>query len=209
MDSKSYKTQYLNKESIQKSWFVADADGKTLGRFSSEIAKILRGKNKASFTPHIDCGDYVIVINSDGIKLTGKKWRNKMFITTLNRNRRNTLDDLFNEWDNIFSVRLSPEFKLGSGYKPYKIDSDEDGVTLTINVPGYNDKLIDVSVSGDRLTIEGKAHSGDTNGFKERFTLSDKFDGDGVEATIVDGILTVAVPYKETVKPRKVKVKVG
>ena len=81
MDSKSYKTQYLNKETIQKSWFVADADGKTLGRFSSEIAKILRGKNKASFTPHIDCGDYVIVINSDGIKLTGKKWRDKKYVS--------------------------------------------------------------------------------------------------------------------------------
>ena len=81
MDSKSYKTQYLNKETIQKNWFVADADGKTLGRFSSEVAKILRGKNKASFTPHIDCGDYVIVINSDGIKLTGNKWRNKKYVS--------------------------------------------------------------------------------------------------------------------------------
>ena len=81
MDSKSYKTQYLNKETIQKSWFVADADGKTLGRFSSEVAKILRGKNKASFTPHIDCGDYVIVINSDGIKLTGNKWRDKKYVS--------------------------------------------------------------------------------------------------------------------------------
>ena len=81
MDSKSYKTQYLNKETIQKSWFVADADGKTLGRFSSEVAKILRGKNKASFTPHIDCGDYVIVINSEGIKLTGNKWRDKKYVS--------------------------------------------------------------------------------------------------------------------------------
>ena len=81
MDSKSYKTQYLNKETIQKNWFVADADGKTLGRFSSEVAKILRGKNKPSFTPHIDCGDYVIVINSDGIKLTGNKWRDKKYVS--------------------------------------------------------------------------------------------------------------------------------
>ena len=81
MDSKSYKTKYLNKETIQKNWFVADANGKTLGRFSSEVAKILRGKNKASFTPHIDCGDYVIVINSDGIKLTGNKWRNKKYVS--------------------------------------------------------------------------------------------------------------------------------
>ncbi len=81
MDSNSYKTKYLNKESIQKDWFVIDADGKTLGRFSSEVAKILRGKNKASFTPHMDCGDYVIVINSDGIKLTGKKWREKQYVS--------------------------------------------------------------------------------------------------------------------------------
>ena len=81
MDSKSYKTQYLNKETIHKNWFVVDADGKTLGRFSSEVAKILRGKNKASFTPHIDCGDYVIVINSEGIKLTGNKWRDKKYVS--------------------------------------------------------------------------------------------------------------------------------
>ena len=81
MDSKSYRTQYLNKDSIQKNWFVADADGKTLGRFSSEIAKVLRGKNKASFTPHLDCGDYVIVINSDNIKLTGNKWKDKKYVT--------------------------------------------------------------------------------------------------------------------------------
>ena len=81
MDSKSYRTQYLNKDSIQKNWFVADADGKTLGRFSSEIAKVLRGKNKASFTPHLDCGDYVIVINSDNIKLTGNKWEDKKYVS--------------------------------------------------------------------------------------------------------------------------------
>ena len=81
MDSNSYKTKYLNKESIQKNWFVVNADGKTLGRFSSEVAKILRGKNKASFTPHMDCGDYVVIINSDGIKMTGKKWREKQYVS--------------------------------------------------------------------------------------------------------------------------------
>ena len=81
MDSKSYRTQYLNKDSIQKNWFVADADGKTLGRFSSEIAKVLRGKNKASFTPHLDCGDNVIVINSDNIKLSGNKWKDKKYVS--------------------------------------------------------------------------------------------------------------------------------
>ena len=81
MDSNSYKTKYLNKESIQKNWYIVDANDKTLGRFCSEVAKILRGKNKASFTPHMDCGDYIIVLNSDGIKLTGKKWKEKKYVS--------------------------------------------------------------------------------------------------------------------------------
>ena len=80
VDSNSFKTKYVNKDSIQKGWYVANADGKILGRFSSEIAKILRGKNKPSFSPHIDCGDYVIVINSDNIKMTGNKWKDKKYV---------------------------------------------------------------------------------------------------------------------------------
>ena len=125
-----------------------------------------------------------------------------MFITTLNRNRRNTLDDLFNEWDDIFSNR-------NSHYSSdYKTDSDENGVILTMNVPGYNKKLIDVSVSGDRLVIEGKAHTGSTKGFKHTFTINEGLDSDSIEATVVDGVLTVSVPYAEEVKPRKIKVKV-
>ena len=128
-----------------------------------------------------------------------------MFITNLNENRRNLLDEMI---DDIFSVRLSPEFKLGSEYKPYKIDSDDDGVILTMNVPGYNKKLIDVTVSNDNLTIEGKAHSGDTDGFNHAFTINDNLDSDGIDATVVDGVLTVSVPYTEAVKPRKIEVKV-
>ncbi len=128
-----------------------------------------------------------------------------MFITNLNSNRKNLIDEMI---DDIFSVRLSPEFKLGSEYKPYKIDSDDDGVTLTINVPGYNDKLIDVSVSGDTLTIEGKVHSGDTDGFNHTFTINDNLDSDGIDATVIDGVLTVSIPYAEAVKPRKIEVKV-
>ena len=125
-----------------------------------------------------------------------------MFITTLNRNRRNTLDDLFNEWDNIFS-------NTNSHYSSdYKTSSDDDGVTLTMNVPGYNKKLIDVSVSGDQLTIEGKSNSGDTDGFKKVFTINDTLDSAGIEASVIDGILTVSVPYAEEVKPRKIEVKV-
>ena len=125
-----------------------------------------------------------------------------MFITTLNRNRRNTLDDLFNEWDNIFS-------NTNSHYSSdYKTESDEDGVTLTMNVPGYNKKLIDVSVSGDYLTIEGQSNSGDTDGFKKVFTIKEGLNADGIEASVVDGILTVSIPYAEEIKPRKIEVKV-
>ena len=64
---------------IDRKWYVVDAEGKTLGRLASEVAKVLRGKNKAIFTPHIDTGDYVIVINADKIKVTGKKLDQKMY----------------------------------------------------------------------------------------------------------------------------------
>jgi len=64
---------------IEKKWYVVDATGHTLGRLSSEIAKILRGKNKPTYTPHIDTGDYVIVVNADKIKVTGKKLQQKIY----------------------------------------------------------------------------------------------------------------------------------
>ena len=125
-----------------------------------------------------------------------------MFITNLNSNRRNLLDEIFDDiWSNPYRYKLSNSSE-------YKTDSDEDGVILTMNVPGYNDKLIDVSVSGDRLTIEGKSHTGSTEGFNHIFTINDNLDADGIEATVIDGVLTVSVPYAEEVKPRKVKVKV-
>ena len=64
---------------IERKWYVVDATGHTLGRLSSEVAKVLRGKNKPTFTPHIDTGDYVIVINADQIKVTGKKMEQKIY----------------------------------------------------------------------------------------------------------------------------------
>ena len=64
---------------IESKWYVVDADGQTLGRLTSEIAKILRGKNKPTYTPHIDTGDYVIVINADKIQVTGKKMDQKIY----------------------------------------------------------------------------------------------------------------------------------
>ena len=124
-----------------------------------------------------------------------------MFIVKANRNR-NVFDDLFNEWDDIFSNR-------NSHYSSdYKTSSDDDGVTLTMNVPGYNKKLIDVSVSGDRLVIEGKAHTGSTKGFKHTFTINEGLDSESTEATVIDGVLTVSISYAEEVKPRKIEVKV-
>lgn len=77
MDTLSYKTISANKETANKEWFVVDAKGQTLGRMSSKIAKVLRGKYKTNFTPHADCGDYVVVINADKIVMTGKKMENR------------------------------------------------------------------------------------------------------------------------------------
>ena len=66
------KTFMASPATIERKWYVVDAEGKTLGRLASEVAKVLRGKNKAIFTPHIDTGDYVIVVNAEKIKVTGK-----------------------------------------------------------------------------------------------------------------------------------------
>ena len=73
------KTFMASPATIERKWYVVDAEGKTLGRLASEVAKVLRGKNKAIFTPHIDTGDYVIVVNADKIKVTGKKLEQKMY----------------------------------------------------------------------------------------------------------------------------------
>ncbi len=80
MDTLSYKTVSANKGTVVKEWLLVDADGQTLGRLASEVAKLLRGKHKPSFTPHVDCGDNVIIINSSKINLTGNKWNDKTYI---------------------------------------------------------------------------------------------------------------------------------
>ena len=80
MDTLSYKTISVNKATAQKGWVVVDGSGKVLGRLASEIAKMIRGKHKADYTPHVDCGDNVIVINADKIRLTGKKWTDKVYV---------------------------------------------------------------------------------------------------------------------------------
>ena len=72
-------TYMPNPSQIERKWYVVDAEGQTLGRLSAEVAKVLRGKNKPVFTPHADCGDYVIVVNAEKIKVTGKKLDQKIY----------------------------------------------------------------------------------------------------------------------------------
>ncbi len=80
MNTLSYKTVSANAKTVNKHWVVVDAEGEILGRLSSKIAMIIRGKNKPEYTPHVDCGDNVIVINADKIKLTGRKLTEKEYV---------------------------------------------------------------------------------------------------------------------------------
>lgn len=80
MNTLSYKTISANQQTVEKKWFLVDAEGETLGRLASNIAYVLRGKHKPSFTPHVDCGDHIVVINAEKIELTGKKLYQKQYI---------------------------------------------------------------------------------------------------------------------------------
>ena len=80
MDSLSYKTISANAATVTKEWVVIDATNEVLGRLASQLAKILRGKNKPGYTPHVDCGDYVIVVNAEKVKLTGDKLTEKVYV---------------------------------------------------------------------------------------------------------------------------------
>ncbi|GHT13073.1 50S ribosomal protein L13 [Bacteroidia bacterium] len=80
MNTLSYKTVSLNEATVQENWVLIDATNQVLGRLASNVAYILRGKNKPGFTPHVDCGDKVIVINADKVRLTGNKLHNKEYV---------------------------------------------------------------------------------------------------------------------------------
>lgn len=80
MDTLSYKTVSANKATVNKEWILVDAENEVLGRLATKVAKIIRGKYKTSFTPHVDCGDNVIIINADKIRLTGNKVEEKVYI---------------------------------------------------------------------------------------------------------------------------------
>ena len=79
MDTLSYKTQYLNKATVKKEWVIVDATNQPVGRICSRIALLLRGKNKPGFTPFVDCGDNVIVINAEKVRFTGSKLQGKIY----------------------------------------------------------------------------------------------------------------------------------
>ena len=80
MDTLSYKTVSANKATVQKEWVVIDAQDQVLGRMCTKVAKLLRGKYKPSYTPNVDCGDNVIIINADKVKLTGNKWNDRVYV---------------------------------------------------------------------------------------------------------------------------------
>ena len=81
MDTLSYKTVSANRATVTKEWVLVDATDVVLGRLASKVAKILRGKNKPSFTPHVDCGDNVVVINAEKVRLTGNKLNDKIYLS--------------------------------------------------------------------------------------------------------------------------------
>jgi large subunit ribosomal protein L13 len=80
VDAISFRTVSANAQTVTKNWVVVDAENQVLGRLTSRVAIILRGKHKANYTPHVDCGDHVVVINAEKIKLTGKKWAQKEYV---------------------------------------------------------------------------------------------------------------------------------
>jgi len=80
VDTLSFKTRSIKKEEVQRKWYIIDAEGEVVGRLCSRIAHVLRGKHKPSYTPHVDCGDFVIVINADKVRFTGQKTDKKEYL---------------------------------------------------------------------------------------------------------------------------------
>ena len=107
----------------------------------------------------------------------------------------NLIDNFF---DDSFAIR-----KMNRINYTDDVTHDDDGATIKLRVPGFNKKSIDISVDSETLTIEGKT---DDDSFVKRFSIDNKFDFDSIDAKVVDGLLTLSIPYKAEVKPRKIKV---
>ena len=121
MNTLSYKTVSANKATVEKEWYVVDAENEILGRLASKVAYVLRGKHKPSFTPHVDCGDNVIVINAEKVKLTGNKMTEKQYVSHSGYpggQRTQTLEDLLSKRPAAVLERavkgMLPKSRLGS-----------------------------------------------------------------------------------------------
>lgn len=79
MNTQSYKTKSAKKEEVQRKWHIIDADGEIVGRMCTTVANLLRGKHKPSYTPHVDTGDFVIIVNAEKVRFTGEKWDKKEY----------------------------------------------------------------------------------------------------------------------------------
>ena len=108
----------------------------------------------------------------------------------------NLINDFFND-------DFTTSIKSFSNYSKSNVTHDDDGATIKLKVPGFNKKSIDISVDSEHLTIEGKT---DDDSFTKRYTIDNKFDFDSIDAKVIDGLLTLTLPYKSEVKPRKIKV---
>jgi large subunit ribosomal protein L13 len=121
MDTLSYKTVSANNQTVDKKWLLIDAEGQTLGRFASRVAIILRGKHKTNFTPHVDCGDNVVIINAEKIHLTGNKFQQKTYIRHTGYpggQRERTVQEMLTRFpERVVEMavkRMLPKNKLGS-----------------------------------------------------------------------------------------------
>ena len=134
MDTSSFKTISANKNTVEKNWVLVDADGQTLGRLASKVAILLRGKHKPNFTPHVDCGDNVVVINSKKINLSGNKWEQKKYIRYTGypggQRSLNALEQFAKNPNSIIekSVKgMLPKNKLGANlFRNLHVFSDSD-----------------------------------------------------------------------------------
>ena len=133
MKANSFKTVSIRKEDVQKKWLLVDASDQNLGRMCSKVAKILRGKHKPSFTPHVDCGDYVVIINASKINLTGKKWTDKEYISYTGYpggQRVKTAQQIFDKNPSILIEKaikgMLPKNKLGAAiFRNLRVYNDD------------------------------------------------------------------------------------
>jgi len=133
LKANSFKTVSIRKEDVQKKWLLVDASDQNLGRMCSKVAKILRGKHKPSFTPHVDCGDYVVIINASKINLTGKKWTDKEYISYTGYpggQRVKTAQQIFDKNPSILIEKaikgMLPKNKLGAAiFRNLRVYNDD------------------------------------------------------------------------------------